>query len=134
MKTIKTKETLTKLLEEKGNKLHIDHNGYKMCLPLSYITNENGDKIAMVEYYAYAGMLGLENHNKLMNGNDLELTLMELPTYVKRLERNKKIQKGIERNKRIKQAIEYFNGWQEGDNITITADFLNFAETLKGLL
>ena len=43
----------------------------------------------MVEYYAYAGMLGLENHCKLMEDNDLEL-IMELPTYVKRLERNNK--------------------------------------------
>lgn len=134
MKTIRTKETLIKLLEIEGNKLHVTPDGYMMCQALSYVVNENGEKIAMVEYYAYAGMLGLENHNKLMNRNELELTLMELPTYVKRLERNKKIQKGIERNKRIKQAIEYFNGWQEGDNITITADFLNFAETLKELL
>ena len=134
MKTIKSKETLIKLLEVKGNKLHVDHNGYKMCQPLSYIVNENGAKIAMVEYYAYAGMLGLENHCKLMEDNDLELTLMELPTYVKRLERNNKRQQGIERNKQIKQAIEYFNGWQEGDNITITADFVKYAEILKELL
>lgn len=134
MKTIKTKETLTKLLEIKGNKLHVTPDGYMMCQALSYIVNENGEKIAMVDYYAYAGMLGLENHNKLMNRNELELTLMELPTYVKRLERNKKRQKGIERKKLIKEAIKYFNGFWEGDNITITADFLNFAETLKELL
>jgi hypothetical protein len=36
--------------------------------------------------------------------------------------------------KEIKEAIEYFNGFWEGDNITITADFLDFAETLKELL
>lgn len=32
------------------------------------------------------------------------------------------------------EAIEYFNGWQEGDNITITADFVKYVEILKGLL
>lgn len=33
----------------------------------------------------------------------------------------------------IKEAIEYFNGWEEGDNITITSDFIMYAEALKEL-
>lgn len=33
----------------------------------------------------------------------------------------------------IKEAIEYFNGWEEGDNITITPDFIMYAEVLKEL-
>jgi len=33
----------------------------------------------------------------------------------------------------IKEAIEYFNGWEEGDNITITSDFIMYAEVLKEL-
>ena len=36
-------------------------------------------------------------------------------------------------NKEIKEAIEYFNGWEEGDNITITSDFIMNAEVLKEL-
>lgn len=34
----------------------------------------------------------------------------------------------------VKDAIEYFNGWEEGQNITITADFVAYAETLKELI
>lgn len=32
-----------------------------------------------------------------------------------------------------KEAIKYFNGWEEGDNITITSDFIIYAEVLKDL-
>lgn len=31
-------------------------------------------------------------------------------------------------------AIRYFMGWEEGDNITITSDFVNYAEELYKLL
>lgn len=33
----------------------------------------------------------------------------------------------------IKEAIEYFNGWDEGDNITITSDFIMNAGVLEEL-
>lgn len=33
-----------------------------------------------------------------------------------------------------KEAIRYFMGWQEGDNITITSDFVSYAEELYKLL
>ena len=33
-----------------------------------------------------------------------------------------------------KEAIEYFMGWGEGDNITITSDFVNYANELGELL
>lgn len=36
-------------------------------------------------------------------------------------------------NNEIEEAIEYFNGWDEGDNITITPDFIMYAEVLKEL-
>lgn len=133
MKLIR-KEALIKLLKVEGNVLHIIPDGHKTLKATAHITNEKGETIAIVDYYSATNMIGLENINKLWQGQSLELTLMDLPVYVKRLERNKKRQKGIERNKRIKEAIEYFNGFWEGDNITITADFLDFAETLKELL
>lgn len=33
-----------------------------------------------------------------------------------------------------KRAIEYFKGWREGDNITITADFCGYADELGKLI
>ena len=33
-----------------------------------------------------------------------------------------------------REAIRYFMGWQEGDNITITGDFVSYAEELGRLL
>lgn len=32
------------------------------------------------------------------------------------------------------KAIRYFLGWQEGDNITITSDFVEYANELGELL
>lgn len=34
-------------------------------------------------------------------------------------------------NTEVKEAIDYFNGWEEGDNITVTADFVIYANVLK---
>ena len=36
-------------------------------------------------------------------------------------------------NEEQKKDIEYFMGWEVGDNITVTADFVAYAEELNKL-
>lgn len=36
----------------------------------------------------------------------------------------------MESHNDVIKAIEYLEGWEEGDNITITADFVNAVETI----
>ena len=55
-------------------------------------------------------------------------------SYVKKVQEKQQKQERKEKRKEVHEAIEYFNGWQEGDNITITADFVKYAEILKELL
>ena len=47
-----------------------------------------------------------------------------------RLEKKDKISKNKTLKENAYKAIEYFKGWQEGDSITITADFMKNVEAI----
>ena len=137
MKTIKTTETLLKVLEEKGSVLHITPNGYLLEEANAHILNEKNEVIYEVNYYAYARAMGLKNHKRLMEREQSKLTLNDLPSYHKKLERKRQHEQrkqATQRRLEAYEAIEYLKGWQEGDNITITADFMKNVEAIAEYL
>lgn len=138
MKTIKTTETTIKFLKQ-GYYLAREENELNHEELEMYLMDPNGEKVAMVKSCAYIGLLGIQKRHTFYKlvafGNQkAKLTLNDLDGYFKKEEKKAQKNKAIERNKKIKEAIKYFNGWSEGDNITITADFVEYAELLKGLL
>lgn len=132
MKTIKTQETLVKVLKQEGNRLYVDKELYDMSK--AYVIDLDGKIIYEVISYAYMPLIGIENKRKIWNNKTLRLELNELTSYVKKIQEKQQKQERKEKRKEVCEAIEYFNGWQEGDNITITADFIKYAEILKELL
>ena len=136
MKTIKTNETLFKVMKKTNGTLYFTPRNYELEED-GWILNENNEIIQKVDYYTCARVIGMESRIKLHNGQVLKLTLNELPSYQRELERKRKYQERKEamiRKQEAYEAIEYLKGWQEGDNITITADFVGHVEAIAEYL
>lgn len=132
MRTIKTQSTLIKVLKEKENRLYINQTLYDMSI--AYVINSNDEKIYEVISYAYMPLIGIENKRQLWNGNELKLELNGLTNYVREVLKKEQKQERKEIKKEAYEAIEYLKGWQEGDNITITSDFINNVEAIAEYL
>ena len=143
MKKIRTNETLIKAIKENNATIEINYENFLGEHP-NNIYNEKGEIIGTFEFCACRRLIGRENIHKLYRKENLTLKLEDLIGYWKDEERktqrkekqkqNEAKREALERTQFIKEAIKYFNSWQEGDNITITADFVNFAEELKEVL
>ena len=136
MRTIKTNETLFKVMKETNGTLYFTPSNYQMSQN-GCILNDNGELIQEVDYYTCARVIGMESRIKLHNGQELKLTLNELPSYQRELERKEKHElrkQATQRRLEAYEAIEYFKGWQEGDTITITGDFMKNVEAIAEYL
>ena len=130
MKTIKTKETLEKELV-KGCVLRI------YDLETIKLVNPNGEEVANVEYYIAFAFNTMEERKRVREcfAKGCEYvtlcTFARLEKILKEREERKAEQKRLEQEtKELESAIEYFKGFYEGDNITITADFINNVEAI----
>ena len=132
MRIIKTQSTLIKVLKEEGNKLFITKELYD--LSIAYVIDSNDKKIYEVISYAYMPLIGIENKRQLWYGNELKLELNGLTNYVKQLLKKEQKKERKETKKEAYEALEYFKGWQEGDTITITVDFLKNVEAIAEYL
>ena len=136
MRTIKTNETLFKVMKETNGTLYFTPSNYQMSQN-GCILNDNGELIQEVDYYTCARVIGMENRFKLHDGEELKLKLNELPSYQRELERKEKHEQrkqAAQRRLEAYEAIEYFKGWQEGDTITITGDFVKNVEAIAEYL
>jgi hypothetical protein len=133
MKLIKTQETLIKVLQEEGNKLYITPETYK-AMSSAYIINQNGEEIYEAITYSFMPLIGRENKIELYKGNELKLGLNDLKTYIRRQERQQQRKEATQRRLEAYEAIEYLKGFWEGDNITITGDFIDKVEALSEYL
>lgn len=147
IKQVKSEELIIKILKE-NNVLVIEKkgNGIEGYDIEAYIVNQENEKIADIVYQVWPRVIGRTQMHKIYKYDNIELrfTLDQCEGYKRNVERleqkrkamakNKAKKEALERAQFIKEAIEYFNGWQEGDNITITADFVNYAEELKEVL
>ena len=132
MREIRTQETFVKVLKQEGNRLYVNKELYDMSK--AYVIDSNGEVIYEVMSYAYMPFIGIEHKRKLWYGEELKLELNELTNYVRKTQEKQQKQERKEKRKEAYEAIEYLKELQEGDTITITADFINNIEAIAEFL
>lgn len=132
IKQVKTEETIIKLLKE-NNILVITRNGYDTE---AHIVNQENEKIADIVYQVWPRLIGGKQMHKIYENKNIELrlTLEECGGYQRKLENQEQKREAQQRKAKAMEAMEYLKGFWEGDNITITADFVDYVETLAEYL
>jgi hypothetical protein len=131
MKTIRTAETMEKYLLQ----------GYYVKYTQKYgadkgiLVAPNGKDFALLENCQFAFQGGIkywtEIYKRIKNGED-NIIVKEFKGLELKLAKQKEKEEKKQVKAELKWAIEYFNGkaLEEGDNITITAEFLDSLEVL----
>lgn len=129
MKTIDTQREVGDCLLEGGC---LAHDYDKDCITL---INKKGERLGLVPHYIcmkFVSFKDLISIRELSRKTQKEVAITKYEG-LKKYKEKKEHKQQIEQTKaELKWAIEYFNGkaLEEGDNITITAEFLDSLEVL----
>lgn len=135
MRLITSHETITKYLEK----------GYYLWLPTNcglkfgemYIMNGQ-DILGVSEFQAHERLMSITEYkaflNKANNNEEVKLSIKDFKRLMANIEAKEKRLENKALKQEVHEAIEYLKGWQEGDTITITADFVNNVETIAQYL
>lgn len=135
MKTITSHETVVKYLQ-KGCHLWRPTNCGLPYMEMYIMDNQK--IIGIAEFQAYQRLLTIPEYRNIsskINGNkEVKLSLEDCGRLVRKIKEKEERQKNKDLKKEAYEAIEYFKGWQEGDTITITADFMKNVEAIAEYL
>lgn len=135
MRTITSHETIVKYLEK----------GYHLWLPTNcglkfgemYIM-DGQNIIGVSEFQAHERLMSIAEYkiflSKINNNEEIKLSIEDFKRLIVKINsREKRLENKVLKQEATK-AIEYFKGWQEGDTITITADFISNVEAITEYL